>query len=610
MCGIVGVVSSRDVAAILVESLSRLEYRGYDSAGLAIIQANQIRRIRTTGRVEKLNELLLAEPILGTTGLAHTRWATHGEPSENNAHPHVFQDSLALVHNGIIENYQEQKKWLAANHGIQCVSETDSEVIVHSIGVYYQQTKDLLQAVSQALESLKGAYSIALISKDNPGRLVCARKGAPLVLGIGHQEHFIASDMLALAPFTQKMVILEEGDMLDVYQNAYHIYDALGKPVTRSIRDYPFGKESSERGEYRHFMQKEIFEQPVAISQTLASRLGQDDISPSIFGHSAPAVFKQIQSLQIIACGTSYYAAMLGKFWLENYVGLHVDVDIASEIRFKKIVPLPNALLVSISQSGETADILAALKVLSPHYVSTLAICNVPESALVRACEHVLLTHAGPEIGVASTKAFTAQLTSLLLLVGSLLSLCVDTDKKQALEKIVASLRALPGYIEQVLKLDKTMAKLAERFCEKQHALFLGRGEFYPVALEGALKLKEISYIHAEAYPAGELKHGPLALVDRFMPVVALCPKNALFEKMQSSIQEVLARGGEVFVLTTEGTVWEDKGVTPVYLPEVPACIAPIIYTIPLQLLAYHVALLKGTDVDRPRNLAKSVTVE
>lgn len=606
MCGIVGSVSSRDVAPILVESLSRLEYRGYDSAGLAIIKNNKIERIRTTGRVEKLNSALLATPILGTTGIAHTRWATHGKPSENNAHPHMFQDSLALVHNGIIENYVERRQWLASQ-GVHCVSETDSEVIVQCIGLNLQKSQDLIQAVSQAIETFKGAYSIAFMSKDNPGRLVAARKGAPLVLGIGVQEHFVASDMLALVPFTQKMVILEEGDIVDIYQNHYQIYDELGKPVTRAIREYQFSKENSERGEYRHFMQKEIFEQPVAICQTLESRLGQADISAAIFGNKAETLFEKVQAVQLIACGTSYYAAMLGKFWLENYVGIHADVDIASEIRFKKIAPLPNTLLINISQSGETADTLAALKALSPQFLSTMAICNVPESALVRACEQVLLTHAGPEVGVASTKAFTAQLTGLLLFVGALLS--VKSDKKTELELLLSSLRSLPVYIEAVLKLDKTIAKLAERFCEKQHALFLGRGDFYPVALEGALKLKEISYIHAEAYPAGELKHGPLALVDRFMPVVALCPQNELFSKMKSSIQEVLARGGEVFVFTTEGSEWDDS-VTPIYLPEVPACIAPIVYTIPLQLLAYHVALLKGTDVDRPRNLAKSVTVE
>lgn len=606
MCGIVGSVSSRDVAPILVESLSRLEYRGYDSAGLAIIKNNQIERIRTTGRVEKLNSALLAAPILGTTGVAHTRWATHGEPNENNAHPHLFQDSLALVHNGIIENYVERRQWLASQ-SIYCVSDTDSEVIVQCIGLNFQKSQDLIQAVSQAIETFKGAYSIALMSKDNPGRLVAARKGAPLVLGIGVQEHFVASDMLALVPFTQKMVILEEGDIVDVYQNHYQIYDEFGTPVTRAIREYQFSKENSERGEYRHFMQKEIFEQPVAICQTLESRLGQTDISAAIFGNTAASLFEQVQAVQLIACGTSYYAAMLGKFWLENYVGIHADVDISSEIRFKKIAPLPNTLLINISQSGETADTLAALKALSSQYLSTMAICNVPESALVRACEQVLLTHAGPEVGVASTKAFTAQLTGLLLFVGALLS--TRPDKKTELDLLLSSLRSLPVYVEAVLKLDKTIAKLAERFCEKQHALFLGRGDFYPVALEGALKLKEISYIHAEAYPAGELKHGPLALVDRFMPVVALCPQNELFSKMKSSIQEVLARGGEVFVFTTEGTEW-DNTVTPIYLPEVPACIAPIVYTIPLQLLAYHVALLKGTDVDRPRNLAKSVTVE
>lgn len=606
MCGIVGVVSSREASPILVESLSRLEYRGYDSAGLAIIKNNKIERIRTTGRVEKLNSTLLENPISGGTGIAHTRWATHGEPSENNAHPHLFQDSVALVHNGIIENYQERNQWLVSQ-GIQCVSETDSEVIVQCIGLYYQASHDLVQAVAQAIETFNGAYSIALIAKDHPGRLVCAKKGAPLVLGLGLQENYIASDMLALAPFTQKMVVLEDGDIVDLYQTHYQVYDEHGKPVTRAIREYQFSKETSERGEYRHFMQKEIFEQPMAICQTLESRLGQTEISPAIFGNAANALFTQLESVQLIACGTSYYAAMLGKFWLESYVGIHADVDIASEIRFKKIAPLPNGLLVSLSQSGETADTLAALKAISPGYLSTLAICNVPESALVRASEQVLLTHAGPEIGVASTKAFTAQLTGLLLLVGALLS--SRPDKKEVLTNLLSSLRALPKYIEIVLKLDKIIAKLAERFCEKQHALFLGRGEFYPVALEGALKLKEISYIHAEAYPAGELKHGPLALVDRFMPVVALCPNNELFSKMKSSIQEVLARGGEVFVFTSEGTEWDDK-VTPIYLPEVPACIAPIVYAIPLQLLAYHVALLKGTDVDRPRNLAKSVTVE
>ncbi|MFA7095611.1 MAG: glutamine--fructose-6-phosphate transaminase (isomerizing) [Gammaproteobacteria bacterium] len=610
MCGIVGAVAQRDVAPILIEGLKRLEYRGYDSAGLAVLNASGcLERLRTTGKVRELEKALERSPVHGPTGIAHTRWATHGKPSDSNAHPHVCRRTVALVHNGIIENHRELRARQQAD-GYEFTSETDTEVIVHEVYHHVAQGKNLLDAVRATLAQLRGAFAIGVIATTEPGRLVAARRGSPLVIGVGIGEHFIASDVYALLPVTQRFIFLEEGDVADITRDSLTIYDADGVVVERPIRVSELAADAVERGEYRHYMLKEVYEQPRAITETLEARITDAGVLEQAFGPQADAVFGATRAVQIVACGTSYHAGLVAKYWLEALAGIPCNVEVASEFRYRKMVVPPGTLFVTISQSGETADTLAALRQ-AKHlgYVHTLAICNVPESSLVRESEIVLMTRAGPEIGVASTKAFTTQLTALMLLVLALARRNGMPPEAEA--ALIAELYGLPGKIEQVLGLDDAIRVLAERFADKQHALFLGRGAQYPVAMEGALKLKEISYIHAEAYPAGELKHGPLALVDAEMPVIAVAPNDQLLEKLKSNLEEVRARGGQLFVFADE-SVHVDDGPNIHVLRMVSAneYLAPIVYTVPLQLLAYHVAILKGTDVDQPRNLAKSVTVE
>ena len=609
MCGIVGAVAQRNVVPILIEGLKRLEYRGYDSAGVAVLdQDNQLMRVRAMGKVKMLEASIAQQHTQGVTGIAHTRWATHGVPSEDNAHPHASNDVIAVVHNGIIENHDKLRKKLQGL-GYVFTSQTDTEVVAHLVH-HHANSKDLLAAVRATIAELEGAYALGIISASEPNRIIGARKGSPLVVGVGIEEHFIASDALALAPVTHQVIYLEDGDVADLRRTERAIYDAAGNKVDRPVRVSEASADAVDRGQYRNFTQKEIYEQPQAVADTLEGRLGNHRVLEEAFGVAAPAILDKITAVQIIACGTSYHAGMVARYWMENLAGLPCNVEVASEYRYRKHVVLPNTLIVTISQSGETADTLAALQQTKAlGYAHSLAICNVPESSLVRESELVLLTHAGPEIGVASTKAFTTQLVSLLLLTIVLArrhGLTPATEKK-----LVAELEHLPGRIRKVLELDDNIKTLAERFVDKHHALFLGRGVHYPIAMEGALKLKEISYIHAEAYAAGELKHGPLALVDANMPVVAVAPNDELLEKLKSNLQEVRARGGELLVFSEDVCgVTSEPGTTMVCMPETGEWTAPILYTIPLQLLAYHVALVKGTDVDQPRNLAKSVTVE
>ncbi len=609
MCGIVGAVSQRSVVPILLEGLKRLEYRGYDSAGVAVLgSGNGVERLRTVGKVAVLERSVLERELAGATGIAHTRWATHGAPNEENAHPHMSHDRLAVVHNGIIENHEELRRKLEGL-GYEFVSQTDTEVIAHLIH-HHNQHADLLAATRAATQELEGAYAVAVLSQDDPERIVGARKGSPLVVGIGIEEHFLASDVLALAPVTRQIIYLHEGDVVDLQRTRCTVYAADGSEVERSVHLSQASADAVDRGPYRNFTQKEIFEQPQALADTLEGRIGKRRILEQAFGMKAAAVFDKVEAVQIIACGTSYHAGLVARYWLEGLAALPCEVEIASEFRYRKHAVRPNTLVVTISQSGETADTLAALRYArSIGYTDSLAICNVPESSLVRDSELVLFTRAGPEIGVASTKAFTTQLGSLLLLV---VALARRHGLTAAQEKaIVTELVQLPGRMRGVLALNDTIKRLAERFVDKQHALFLGRGMQFPIALEGALKLKEISYIHAEAYAAGELKHGPLALVDAAMPVVAVAPNDDLLEKLKSNLQEVRARGGELLVFSEPGTgVRTGEGTTIVELPETGEFTAPILYALPLQLLAYHVAIAKGTDVDQPRNLAKSVTVE
>lgn len=609
MCGIVGGIAQRNVVPILLEGLRRLEYRGYDSAGLAVINNQQIFRKRELGKVKGLELLLDADPIAGTIGIAHTRWATHGKPSTANAHPHISHDKIAVVHNGIIENHEELRK-IHQQQGYEFTSETDTEVIVHEIHHALGTTDSLLNAVKAAVKKLDGAYALGIISADEPDTLIACRKGSPLVIGVGFGEYFIASDVAALLPVTQRFIFLEEGDIAKISIDELLIYDAQDQLVKRPIKQSQLTADSVEKGEYRHYMLKEIYEQPIAIAQTLEGRFINNRLQENAFGHNAAQVFDNIKAIQILACGTSYHAGLVARYWFEKLAHIPCNIEVASEFRYRSPVLAPDTLIVTISQSGETADTLAALleaKKLGAKY--SLAICNVPESSLVRESDLVLMTRAGPEIGVASTKAFTTQLATLMLLViaiGRRFAMSETVEKK-----ITAELFSLPGKIEQVLKLDNEIRILAEQFAEKQHALFLGRGTHYPIAMEGALKLKEISYIHAEAYPAGELKHGPLALIDADMPVVTVAPNNSLLEKLKSNIQEVSARGGQLIVFMDETlAAANDENVRIVKVPQVDNEISPIVYTIPLQLLAYHVAVLKGTDVDQPRNLAKSVTVE
>jgi len=608
MCGIVGAVAQRNVVPMLLEGLQRLEYRGYDSAGLVVVHDATLERVRSTGRVVELTEKSSATH--GHIGIAHTRWATHGVPSERNAHPHVSKNHIAVVHNGIIENYETLRTRLTAE-GYAFTSDTDTEVIAHLIHSHYARGNSLLAATQASLAELVGAYAIGVIAADNPDQLICARRGSPLLLGVGNEEHFVASDVSALLPVTRNVVYLEEGDVVELGRHSYRIFDATGKQVQRAVQVSELSNESVQLGEYRHYMQKEIHEQPQALADTLESVCNSHSLVPGIFGAEAATTFADINSILILACGTSFHAGLVARFWLEEIAGIPCSEEIASEYRYRTSVPNPKTLVVVISQSGETADTQAALNhAKGLGHIHTLAICNVPESALVRLCKLRLLTRAGPEIGVASTKAFTTQLAALFLLTLVLAKLRGRLTVQQE-QQHLNDLRHLPSAVQKVLELEPQIAKLAKRFAQKQHALFLGRGLHYPIALEGALKLKEISYIHAEAYPAGELKHGPLALVDKDMPVISVAPNDALLEKLKSNLQEVRARGGELYVFADANThIHAADGIHIMQMPEHAGYLSPILHTIPLQLLAYHVALQKGTDVDKPRNLAKSVTVE
>ncbi len=609
MCGIVGATAGRKVSAILVEGLHRLEYRGYDSAGVAIPDADgTLRRVRRSGKVAELEQALVEEPLSGVCGIAHTRWATHGKPVEANAHPHVSGE-VALVHNGIIENYESLRKELQAD-GYVFQSETDTEAVAHLVHEEYQKDQDLAAAARRALQRCDGAYAIALVHTAHPGLLVAARKGSPLIIGLGMGENFIASDQLALLHVTDRFVFLDDGDFAELTPDTLKITNAEGKPVERETHVFEHGVDAADRGGYRHYMLKEIYEQPDVIKACLSGRISADRVLENAFGTAAAEVFDKVQAVQIIACGTSFHAGLVAKYWIEALAGITCHVEVASEFRYRSTVVLPNSLFVTISQSGETADTLAALRDASDAgYLASLTICNVPSSSLVRESDLALMTMAGPEIGVASTKAFTTQLTGLLLLtlvLGRRHGLDPGTESR-----IVTALRNLPEQMRNVLDLDPVIQATAEHFADKHHTLFLGRGPLYPIAMEGALKLKEISYIHAEAYPAGELKHGPLALVDHDMPVVTVAPNNELLEKLKSNLQEVRARGGELYVFADrDAGLEESEGCRVVALPHVDTVLEPLLYTLPLQLLSYHVAVLKGTDVDQPRNLAKSVTVE
>jgi glucosamine--fructose-6-phosphate aminotransferase (isomerizing) len=609
MCGIVAGIAQRNVVPILLEGLKRLEYRGYDSAGLAVINNQKIYRKRELGKVKGLELLLEADPISGHIGIAHTRWATHGKPSTANAHPHICRNKVAVVHNGIIENHEHLRE-VQQQQGYEFTSETDTEVIAHEIYHAMESSDGLLNAVKKTVKKLDGAYALGIMSVDEPDTLIACRKGSPLVIGVGIGEYFIASDVAALLPVTQRFIFLEEGDIAAITINQLVIYDRHDQAVSRPIIESQLTADSVDKGEYRHYMQKEIYEQPFAISQALEGRFINNRLQENTFGHNAAEVFDNIKAIQILACGTSYHAGLVARYWFEKLAHVPCNIEVASEFRYRSPVLAPDTLIVTISQSGETADTLAALleaKKLGARY--SLAICNVPESSLVRESDLVLMTRAGPEIGVASTKAFTTQLVTLMLLVIAIGRRFHMSEVVE--EKITSELFSLPGKIEQVLQLDDEIKLLSEQFAEKQHALFLGRGTHYPIAMEGALKLKEISYIHAEAYPAGELKHGPLALIDADMPVVTVAPNNSLLEKLKSNMQEVSARGGQLIVFMDETlAAATDQNVQIVKVPQVGNEISPIVYTIPLQLLAYHVAVLKGTDVDQPRNLAKSVTVE
>ena len=611
MCGIVGAVAERNITAILIEGLKRLEYRGYDSAGIAVIDSDgQLSRLRRSGKVAELDQAQRLEPLSGRLGIAHTRWATHGAPCERNAHPHFSSHELAVVHNGIIENHQALREQLK-DLGYLFTSDTDTEVIVHLLHHKLHELGDLTTALKAAVQELHGAYGLAVISASQPDRLLAARSGSPLVIGLGLGENFLASDPLALRQVTDRFVYLEEGDIAEIRRDSVRIWDLNGQDVQRETVQHQDGAEAADKGEYRHFMLKEIHEQPKVVQRTLEGRLGDAQVLVEAFGPQAAELFAKVRNVQIIACGTSYHAGMVARYWLEGLTGIPCQVEVASEFRYRKVAVQPDSLFVTISQSGETADTLAALRnTKGAGYLASLAICNVATSSLVRESDLTLLTNAGPEIGVASTKAFTTQLVGLLLLTLALGQ--VHKRLAPGLEaELVEELRRLPSRLGEVLGMDKAVEKVAELFAEKHHTLFLGRGVQYPVALEGALKLKEISYIHAEAYPAGELKHGPLALVDSDMPVVTVAPNDELLEKLKSNLQEVRARGGQLIVFAAEQAGLEDgEGTHVVSMPHCHEVLAPIYYTLPLQLLSYYVAVLRGTDVDQPRNLAKSVTVE
>ena len=611
MCGIVGVVAKRNVIPVLMDGLRRLEYRGYDSAGVAVQSGDHLlERVRTVGKVSTLSKALLESPVSGNTGIAHTRWATHGTPSEQNAHPHLCHERVALVHNGIIENHDALRS-LQEQASYRFTSQTDTEVIVHQIHHYLDQGQDLLAAVQSTIKDLEGAFALGVISRDEPGRLIAARRGSPLVVGLGEGEMMIASDVAALVAETRKFIFLEDGDVADISADAVSIYGADGARVERELKLSKLTLDAADKGEYPHYMLKEIHEQQRAIADTLEGRIGSNRVLEAAFGDGAAGIFDKVTGVHIIACGTSYHAGMVGRYWLESLAGIPCSVEVASEFRYRHPVVRNNSLIVTLSQSGETADTLAALhEARRLGFGQALSICNVPESTLVRESDLVLMTHAGPEIGVASTKAFTTQLVAMLLLtivLGRRHAMSAQTEAR-----LVNELRSVPGKVEHALGLSERIEALAkEHFADKHNALFLGRGAQFPVAMEGALKLKEISYIHAEAYPAGELKHGPLALVDESMPVVVVAPNNDLLEKLKSNMQEVSARGGKLIVFADTGVdISSAAGITVLPVAPTEDSIAPIIFSIPLQLLAYHVAVLKGTDIDQPRNLAKSVTVE
>ena len=610
MCGIVGAVSERDVQGILLEGLRRLEYRGYDSAGMAVIDGKQaINRAREVGKVAALADAITGNGLEGAAGIAHTRWATHGEPSQINAHPHMSGDRLAIVHNGIIENYQELREELKAE-GFEFTSQTDTEVVAHLIEKQFRLSNSLYEAVSTAIERLRGAFALAVIHADEPDHMVVCREGSPLVVGVGIGENFIASDQLALLPVTDRFMFLEEGDIADIRRDHIEIHDRNKQLVERAVNRFEHSQDAAEKGEYRHFMLKEIHEQPRVIRATTEGRVTNSRVLEQALGTQAGNLLEDVRHVQIIACGTSYHAGMVARYWIEELAGVPCSVEVASEFRYRKHVIQPDTLFLCISQSGETADTLAALRqAKKAGFRAAMAICNVPGSSLVRESDLVIMTQAGPEIGVASTKAFTTQLTALLIFT---LALARHNGLEESREaEIVEAIRLLPSQVDQVLALDGDIAEMSKSFMDKNHSLFLGRGAMFPVALEGALKLKEISYIHAEAYPAGELKHGPLALVDGEMPVVTVAPNNELLEKLKSNLEEVRARGGELFVFADQAAdVRPQEGIHVMPLPSVHPITSPIVYTVPLQLLSYHVAVLKGTDVDQPRNLAKSVTVE
>ena len=608
MCGIVGAITHRPVGSILLEGLQRLEYRGYDSAGFAVLDAaGSMRRLRRVGKVQALKSAQAETPLNGVVGIAHTRWATHGKPTEENAHPHTSGSSVAVVHNGIIENHAVLRKTLIGA-GYTFESDTDTEVVAHLVHQKVKEKNDLLEGVKLALSQLKGAYAIAVLHKDYPDRIIAARVGSPLVVGLGFGENFIASDPQALRPVTDRFIFLEEGEMVSVTCDEISIYGVNSLSVEARTIQLDRENDATDKGNYRHYMIKEINEQPDAIRATLEGRISDDHVLPNIFGVGADECFANTEAIHIVACGSSFYTGLIAKYWFEEYAGLPCQVEIASEFRYRTVAVPKNTLLVTISQSGETADTLAALREAKGRYIASLCLCNVPNSSLMRESDYSLLIKAGPEICVASTKAFTTQLADLLLLVLAIGKYC-GLDENLARE-LTAALQGVPALIEAALKKDTEIARLAERFVDKNHALFLARGSHYPVAMEGALKLKEISYIHAEGYPAGELKHGPLALVDDDMPVVAVAPSDDLLDKVKSNLQEVAARGGQLLVFGDEHKSQEIDAQDLVLMPSCHPSVSPILYTIPMQLLSYHVAVLKGTDVDQPRNLAKSVTVE
>ena len=610
MCGIVGAVAQRDVAEILINGLHRLEYRGYDSAGVAVVDPNhELHRVRCLGKVKALDEAVTVKPLIGGTGIAHTRWATHGEPSEANAHPHT-SGNFAVVHNGIIENHEELRE-LLKSRGYVFNSQTDTEVIAHLVNWEMRTASNLLEAVQKTVKQLTGAYGMVVLDREHPEHLVAARSGSPLVIGLGIGENFLASDQLALLSVTRRFIYLEEGDIAEITRRTVDIYDANGQKVEREVHESNLENDAAEKGKFRHFMQKEIYEQPNALINTMEGRILHNNVIVDAIGNGAAEILEKVEHIQIVACGTSYNAGMTARYWFEALAGVSCDVEIASEFRYRKFVTRPNSLLVTISQSGETADTLAALRLAKEKgYMAALTICNVSSSSLVRESDLAFMTRAGVEVGVASTKAFTTQLAALLMLVTAIGKVKGNISNEQEVE-IVKALQSLPAEVEKALAFDKDIEALAEDFAEKNHALFLGRGEFYPIAMEASLKLKEISYIHAEAYAAGELKHGPLALIDADMPVIVVAPNNELLEKVKSNIEEVRARGGQLYVFADkEAGFTASEGMKIITMPKVNEIIAPIFYTVPMQLLSYHVALIKGTDVDQPRNLAKSVTVE